>query len=363
MIDNAEPSVKDHISTGRESLPGIAAEGKFVRAMRGESFGVPPVWLMRQAGRYLPEYNAIRGKYDFITVCRTPELATEVTLQPIRRFGFDAAILFSDILIPFIPMGAGLSFDKGHGPRVGRPVRNSADLRLLREFDPREELADVIEAVRMIRTELRRETALIGFCGAPFTLACYLIEGGKPDPFTHVKRLMYGDPAAFSSLMERLATMTADYLIAMYEAGANTVQLFDTWAGVLSEREYRAVNLPVVKKIISRLKDKRIPSTYFALNGMHLLSAIDETGADAIGLDWRMPIDAARRVLKGKTLQGNLDPIVLLTNETTIRRETRRVLNEAQNGPFIFNLGHGIQPDTPIASVEVMLNTLRESRS
>lgn len=332
---------------------------KYLRAARGESMSVPPVWLMRQAGRYLPEYLAVRAQHDFVTVCRTPDLACEVTMQPIRRFGFDAAILFSDILIPAIPMGAGLHFDAGHGPVIDRPIREHRDVEAIREFEPRAELADVLTAIRQIRAELPQDKALIGFAGAPFTLACYLIEGGKPDPFKRTKRMMYGDPASFQLLLDKIAKMTAEYMRAMIEAGADAIQLFDTWGGVLTEEEYLAVNLPVLQRIFSELKPLNVPLTYFVLNGMHLDSTAS-TGASVVGLDWRMSIAKAReRFGANVALQGNLDPVLLQTDEATIRTRTRQILSQATGGGFIFNLGHGILPDTPIQSVEILLDEIR----
>ncbi len=332
---------------------------KFLRAAHGETLDTPPVWLMRQAGRYLPEYLAVRANNDFIKVCRTPDLACEVTMQPIRRFGFDAAILFSDILIPAIPFGAGLHFDAGHGPVIDRPVRERRDVDALRDFDPRTELADVLEAIKMIRHELADDKALIGFAGAPFTLATYLIEGGKPDPFKRTKRMMYSDPQSFTILLDKIADMTIEYMKAMIESGADSIQLFDTWGGILTDSEYRAVNLPVLQRIYTELQSLNVPLTYFVLNGMHLESTA-ETGATVYGLDWRMSITQARhRFGHDIALQGNLDPVLLLTDEHTIRTRTRAILDESGNRGFIFNLGHGILPDTPIHSVEILMDEIR----
>jgi len=342
--------------------PVAAATRPYLQAARGESLSVPPVWLMRQAGRYLPEYRAVRGENDFITVCLTPELACEVTLQPIRRFGFDAAILFSDILIPAIPLGCGLQFDSGHGPVIPKPIRKRDDVLSLRSFEPREELAEVLEAVTTLRRELPDETALIGFAGAPFTVATYLIEGGKPDPFKLTKQMMYGDAHAFNLLLEKLATMTVSYLRAQIEAGADALQLFDTWAGIMTDREFRDFNLPVLRRIFSELRSLDVPMTYFALNSMHL-DSVREVGATVYGLDWRMPFEQARqRFGSSVALQGNLDPILLLTDETTIRTRTREILREAGDRGHIFNLGHGILPQTPVSSVEILLDEIRAGK-
>ncbi|MCB2198823.1 uroporphyrinogen decarboxylase [bacterium] len=321
----------------------------------------PPVWLMRQAGRYLPEYNAIRANHSFLEVCHTPDLAAEVTLQPIRRFGFDASILFSDILVPLQPMGAELTFGKGHGPRIANTIRTAADLEQMKDIEPREALSEVLETVTILRRELPETVSLIGFAGAPFTLATYWIEGGKPDPFANVKRMQYAEPDAFRSLLDRLADMVSDYLIAQVEAGADAVQLFDTWAGILPDREFRQMILPSLQRILSRLREEDIPCTYFVRGSGHLVRSLGETGSDVVSLDWRTPLDEARDILpEGKVIQGNLDPTILLSgDESVIRRETRRVLNEAGDAPHIFNLGHGILPQTPIEAVEILLDEIR----
>jgi len=338
----------------------VRSNSSYLSAARGETVSPPPIWLMRQAGRYLPEYRELRSRYEFLDLCRTPELACEATLQPIRRFGFDAAILFSDILLPLVPMGADLSFGKNHGPRIANPLRDRSDVDNLKEFNPRDELANVLQAIRLIRAELPATTALIGFVGAPFTLTTYFIEGGKPDPFGNVKRMMYGDPTAFHTLLIKLAEMGADYLTAMVEAGADAVQIFDTWAGQLSAAEFRRVNLPILQMMFERLTTLDVPMTYFALGAMHLLAPIGECGCTVTGLDWRTPLQEARVLLGERiAIQGNLDPAILLTDENTIRRETGRILDEGKTHGHIFNLGHGILPQTPISSVEILLDEVR----
>jgi len=357
-IRTRDIATTDRIESSFSDMP-------YLRAANGERLAVPPVWLMRQAGRYLPEYNEIRRRHDFLAVCNTPELACEVTLQPIRRFGFDAAILFSDILVPLVPMGANLRFDKGHGPQIDNPVRTAAEVDKLRRIQPREDLPQVLEAIRLIRSKLPAQTALLGFAGAPFTLAAYWVEGGKPQPFANLMRLVYGDRPTFKSLMKKLADMVANYLTAMIESGANAIQLFDTWAGVLSESQFREINLPFVREIFDRLSSKQVPMTYFVHGGMHLLAAIKETGCSVVSLDWRTPFDEARSMMGPSiSLQGNLDPTVLLGGEEMIRGEVRRVVDEGnQRGGYIFNLGHGILPTTPIDSVHVMLDEIRNGRS
>jgi uroporphyrinogen decarboxylase len=332
----------------------------YLRAARGENLKTPPVWMMRQAGRYLPEYLELRAKHEFLEVCNTPELACEATLQPIRRFHFDAAILFSDILVPLVPMGIDLSFGKGHGPQIANPLRTKSDVDKLLDIEPRASLSHVLNAIRMIRAELPTDVALIGFAGAPFTLSAYMIEGGKPDPFANLKKMMYADRATFDALLNKLASMVSTYLAAMIEAGADAVQLFDTWSGILPEREFRVVNLPVLQKIFSSLKPLNVPMTYFVHGGAHLVGAMKDTGCSVASLDWRVSIPEARKMLGSNiALQGNLDPTVLLADENTIRRETRRVVEEGRGGGHIFNLGHGILPITPISAVEIMLNELR----
>jgi len=316
--------------------------------------------MMRQAGRYLPEYLAIRDKHSFLDVCHLPELACEVTLQPIRRFHFDAAILFSDILVPLVPMGADLSFGKGHGPQIANRIQTADDVAKVRKIDPLEQLPTVLTAVTMLRQELPVDVALIGFAGAPFTLATYWIEGGKPEPFAQLRRFMLASPTLFQQLLLKFADMVADYLIAQYQAGANAVQLFDTWAGILTENEYRTVVLPSVQLIFNRLNELNIPSTYYIRGSHHLISAMGETGATVISLDWRTPISSAIPQLRAnQVIQGNLDPTLLLADKPVIRQETRRILSQAVGHPHIFNLGHGILPSTPIWAVETMLDEIR----
>lgn len=330
----------------------------YLRAVHGEVLDTPPVWLMRQAGRYLPEYREIRAEHSFLEVCHTPELAREVTLQPIRRYGFDASILFSDILVPLAPMGAELTFSPG--PTIANPIREAAAVRDLTVLDPRADLGEVLEAVRLLRRDLPAETALIGFAGAPFTLATYWIEGGKPEPFAHVKRMMYAEPAAFDRLLHHLAEMVGEYLIAQAEAGADAVQLFDTWAGVLTEREFREHLLPALRDVFGMLREKGIPTTYFVKGSRHLLDAMVDSGADVISLDWRVAIADARAAAgPTRVLQGNLDPTLLLAGEEIIRRETRRILDEMRGQPHVFNLGHGILPMTPVEAVDWLLDEIR----
>ncbi len=334
---------------------------KYIKACRGENMKVPPVWLMRQAGRYLPEYRDVRKNNEFLKICNTPELACEVTIQPIRRFGFDASILFSDILIPLVPMGANLSFGAGEGPKIDPPIRTIKDIESLKQIDPQESLGFVLETIRMVRAELPKEVALIGFTGAPFTLATYLIEGGKPNPFANIKSLMYKEPQAFNMLLNKLKDMITVYLREMVSSGANAIQVFDTWAGILNQNDFKSVVLPVVRQIFDDLKDLDVPMTYFAHNGSHLLEDVKESGCSVASLDWRCSLKKAKGIFGADiALQGNLDPTILLGNENTVRSNVRRVIGEAAGtGGFVFNLGHGILPMTPISSVEIMLDEIR----
>jgi len=336
-------------------------KNKYLRACRGENMAIPPVWLMRQAGRYLPEYRAVREKYEFLEICNNPELACEVTIQPIRRFDFDAAILFSDILIPLVPMGANLSFGNGEGPRIDPPFRTLKEVENLKEVDPAQDLDFVLKSIKMIRSELPSKTALIGFCGAPFTLSTYMVEGGKPNPFANIKALMYKEPGAFDLLAEKLKNLVRVYLREMVKSGADAIQLFDTWAGILNPGDFTRFVLPSVKEIFDDLKDLGVPMTYFVHNGSHLLENVKECGSTVMGLDWRCSISRARAVLGNDiALQGNLDPTALLGDEKTVRGKVREILDESRGkGGFIFNLGHGILPVTPISSVEIMLDEIR----
>jgi uroporphyrinogen decarboxylase len=336
---------------------------KYIKACQGENMIIPPLWLTRQAGRYLPAYRAVREKHEFLQICNSPELACEVTIQPIRRFDFDAAILFSDILIPLVPMGANLTFGDGEGPRINPPFRSIKDIENLKEVDPSKDLDFVLESIEMIRSELPSKTALIGFCGAPFTLSTYMVEGGKPNPFANIKALMYKKPDAFGLLTEKLKDMVRIYLREMTNSGANAIQLFDTWAGVLSPGDFTNFVLPSVKEIFADLQNLNVPMTYFVHNGSHLMENLKETGSSVVGLDWRCSISHARAVLGNEiALQGNLDPTALLGDEKTVRTKVREILDESRGkGGFIFNVGHGILPVTPISSVEIMLDEIRSA--
>jgi uroporphyrinogen decarboxylase len=334
---------------------------RFLRACRREPVDRTPVWFMRQAGRYMAEYRALREKHSLLELCRTPELAVEVTLQPIRSFGFDAAILFSDLLIPLAPMGIPFDFQAGEGPVVERPVRSAADVLALRRFEPREDLGMVLEAIRHLRREL--QVPLIGFAGAPFTLASYAIEGGHSSNFARTKGLMYGEPATWHRLAGLLADVVADYLRAQVEAGAQALQLFDSWIGALDESDYREFVLPHVRRIFEALGDLGVPTIHFGTGTGHLLAVQREAGGTVIGVDWRTPIDEGwKRAGDGVAVQGNLDPTLLFAPRERLLARVDDVLRRAGDRPgHVFNLGHGILPGTPVEAVRAVVDHVHES--
>jgi uroporphyrinogen decarboxylase len=334
---------------------------RFLRACRREPVDQTPVWFMRQAGRYMPEYRALRERHSLLELCRTPELAVEVTLQPIRAFGFDAAILFSDLLIPLDPLGLPFDFHSGEGPVVEKPLRSRADVEALRRFEPREELGMVLEAIRLLRREL--EVPLIGFAGAPFTLATYAIEGGSSKNLARTKELMYGDPDTWHRLAELLAEVVADYLRAQVEAGAQAVQLFDSWIGALDEADYREFALPHVRRIFDGLEGLAVPQIHFGTATGHLLAVQREAGGTVIGVDWRTPLDEGwERAGDDVAVQGNLDPTLLFAPRERLLARVDDVLRRAGGRPgHIFNLGHGILPGTPVESVKAVVEHVHQA--
>jgi uroporphyrinogen decarboxylase len=327
----------------------------FMRACRRQPVERTPVWFMRQAGRYMPEYRAMKERHTFLEMCKTPDLAVEVTLQPIRALGVDAAILFSDILIPIEAMGVRLDFDPG--PRIHNPVRTRADVEALRVPRPEESVPFVLEAVRRLRAELPPDVPLLGFCGAPWTLANYVVEGGGAKEFTRMKQLFYEDPASAELLLDKLAATNAAYLRAQLEAGAQGVQIFDTWAGLLDPDDWARWSLPYVQKMIRTVRaapaGARAPIVYFARDTGSLLPLLQRSEADVLSLDWRVPLDEARRVLGDAAVQGNLDPVALFAPWPELQRRADLVLDRAGGRPgHIFNLGHGILVGTPVAHVQ-----------
>lgn len=326
---------------------------RFLRACRREPVDCTPIWLMRQAGRYMPEYRAIRERYSFLDMVKTPDVAAEVTLQPINAFGVDAGIIFADILPPLEGMGLHLTFEKGEGPVIHNPLRAAADIEALHQPDPRETTAYTLEAIRIVKRELADRLPLIGFSGAAFTLASYAIEGGSSRDFRHTKGLMYGNPDMWHALMEKLTTLISDYLRAQVEVGVNAIQIFDSWAGILAPGDYAEYVLPHVQQCIANVKECGVPIIYFGTDMNGLLPLLRQTGADVLGMDWRIALDDGwNQVGTEFAVQGNLDPNVLFAPWPEIERRASDILNRAAGRPgHIFNLGHGILTETPVEHV------------
>lgn len=328
----------------------------FLAACRSLPTPYTPVWLMRQAGRYLPEYREVRSRHDFLTMCRTPELAAEVTVQPLRRFPLDAAIIFSDILLPLQAMGMELSFSEEEGPRLS-PLRERRDVERLRPVEEAD-FDFLAQAIRLVCRELG-DTPLIGFAGAPFTLASYAVEGGASRLYLRAKRLMWEDPGLWEELMDRLVQAVEVALAVQVRAGARAVQIFDSWAGVLSPRDYRERVLPYSRRVIEGAKRLGVPVIHFVHNGGGFLELVAETGPDVVGLDWRVGLREARKRLNGLAVQGNLDPAVLLSTPRTIEEAVRAILEEAEGRPgHVFNLGHGVLKDTPPENVAFLVEAV-----
>jgi uroporphyrinogen decarboxylase len=335
----------------------VGLNDRFLRACRGLPVDRTPVWFMRQAGRYMPEYRAIRASHSLLEICAQPDLAAEVTLQPVRALGVDAAILFADILLPLIPMGLDLEFAAGEGPVIHNPIRAAADVAALRPVVVEDSLASVLETVRLVRRELEGNLPLIGFAGAPFTLASYLIEGGASRNFLRAKRLMYSEPETWHALLGKLAQVVGDYLLAQAQAGAQALQLFDSWVGALSPDDYTEYVLPHSRAVFQRLAAAGVPLIHFGVDTASLLPLMAQAGGDVIGLDWRTPLDWGWGQLgAGRAVQGNLDPIALFAPRPELERRVWRVLAQAAGRPgHIFNLGHGILPETPVDNVRAVV--------
>lgn len=326
---------------------------RFLKACRREPVDVTPVWFMRQAGRYMAEYRAIREQHTLLEICRAPDLAAEVTLQPVRRLEVDAAILFSDLLLPLEPMGLPFDFVKGEGPQIERPIESSADIDRLKLFEPREALAHVLEAVEVVQQELHGRVPLIGFAGAPFTLASYAIEGGHSNNFARTKSLMYGHPDAWHRLCDKFTSVVGDYLNAQIDAGVDAVQVFDSWVGTLSAADYREFVLPHSKRIFDAIAG-RVPTIHFGTGTATMFEELREAGGDVIGVDWRVPIDEAWEDIGfDRAVQGNLDPTLLLAPVDRLFAGADEVLHRAAGRPgHVFNLGHGVLPSTPLERVQ-----------
>ncbi len=332
----------------------------FLKACRGEKVDYTPVWLMRQAGRYMPEYQEVRSKVDFLTLCKTPELAAKVTLQPIDILGVDAAILFSDILIAVEAMGMPLEFHDKKGPVLGDPVRTKAGVDKLIIPDTEDSMPFVLDTIKILRKELK--VPLIGFSGAPWTLATYIIEGGSSKNFMHTKKMMYQNPGLFKVLMEKITATVVEYLSAQINAGAQAVQLFDSWAGILSPCDYENVIFPHVKAAIKSLKKFDVPVIYFVNDCAGLLKIVKKCGADVIGIDWRVDMaKAAKKLGKKYSIQGNLDPLVLFAPKEHIEDRVKDILFKAEPARgHIFNLGHGILPETPVENAIAMVEAVHK---
>jgi uroporphyrinogen decarboxylase len=331
----------------------------FLRACRLEPTEYTPVWLMRQAGRFLKEYRSLRRQYPFLTLCKTPELATQVTLLPIERLGVDAAIIFADILLPLEPMGIDLEFSKGEGPVIHNPIHTRDDVEKLRSIEAAEDLPFVMAAIRSVCRELKGRIPLIGFSGAPFTLASYLIEGGSAKDFVRTKSLMYEDPPCWHRLMEKLSAVVIAYLNAQIGAGAGVVQFFDTWAGCLSPHDYEEFVLPHSQRVLQALSAKA-PAIHFATGTAGLLEHLKAAGGDIIGIDWRIDLDEAwQRLGYDVGIQGNLDPAALFGPPEQIEKRVAAILHAAGGRPgHIFNLGHGVLPQTPEENVITMVEAV-----
>ncbi len=336
----------------------------FLTACRREPVPYTPVWLMRQAGRYQKEYRALREKYSFLEMCKTPELAARVTLLPVEQLKVDAAIIFADILLPLEPMGIDFEFAKDEGPVFHQPIRNMKQINALRIIEPEEDMPFLMEAIRTVRRELEGKIPLIGFSGAPFTLASYVIEGGHSKNYILTKEMMYRDRPAWHGLMEKLADVLIRYLNSQVRAGAQALQLFDSWVGCLSPQDYEEYVLPYSKKVFDNV-DKRVPLIHFATTSSTLLEGMKRAGGDVIGLDWRVDLrEAWGRIGHDVAVQGNLDPVVLFGPVDQIEKEVKRILERAEGRPgHVFNLGHGILPNTPVDNVVRLVDAVHEYSS
>ena len=333
-------------------------DSTFLKALRREPVSHTPIWIMRQAGRYLPEYRRVRDKVTFLELCKTPELACQVTVEAQARLGVDAAILFADILLILEPMGMHLEFAKGEGPVLHNPLRDAARVDGFRKVDPKESLGYVLDTVKLVRAALPGDIPLIGFSGAPFTLASYMIEGGSSKNFLETKSFMYREPAAWHRLMALIADNVGRYLVAQVDAGAQALQLFDSWVGHLSPSDYRQFVLPHTQAVFRALPPG-VPTIHFGVGTSTLIELMAEGGGDVIGVDYHQELDAAWARLPNKGVQGNLDPVALFADRALIEARVRRILDQAAGRPgHVFNLGHGILPGTPVdgalATVELV---------
>lgn len=334
---------------------------RFLRACLRQPVDCTPVWFLRQAGRYMPEYQAVRRRHSLLEICKSPELAADVTITAAEKLDVDAAIIFADLLLPLEPMGLDFEFEAGEGPVVHRPIRNASDVAALRT-DRITDLGYVGEAIHRVARHFGDAKGIIGFCGAPFTLASYMIEGGGSRNYIETKRLMYSEPSAWRELMEKLTSVLAEFAAQQVEAGADVIQIFDSWVGTLAVTDYREYVLPHCKPLIQRIQATGVPVIYFGVNTTALLPSMGETKADVIGLDWRVPLDKGRRAVGERcAVQGNLDPIALFAPEAVLHKQVRDILVSAEGKPgHIFNVGHGIVPGTPVENVQKVVRWVRE---
>ncbi len=338
-----------------------APNSRFVRACRCEPVDVTPIWLMRQAGRYMAEYRAVRKKHSILEICKTPSIAAEVTITAAERLDVDAAIIFADLLLPLEVMGLPFRFEAGEGPVIESPLRSAKDVEALQTHRAGE-LSYVSESIAQVVKHFGTKLPVIGFCGAPFTLASYMIEGGGSRNYIHTKKMMYTQPAAWQSLMKKLVDVLASYAADQVTAGADALQIFDSWVGCLSVEDYRQYVLPFATDLVRRLQKTAAPIIYFGTDTATLLPSMKETGAEVIGVDWRFPLDQAWSGLNYKgAVQGNMDPVLLFAEQSEIRERTDLILKQAGGRPgHIFNLGHGILPETPVDNVRALVDFVRE---
>jgi len=367
LLPVLSPALSDDLSA-RSGLPMVSDPGepltggcRFVRACLRQPVDRTPVWFLRQAGRYMPEYQAVRRHHSLLQICKNPELAAEVTITAAEKLDVDAAIIFADLLLPLEGMGLDFEFLAGEGPVIHHPVRTAEDVGNLRT-DRAAELGYVAEAIGKVVAHFEDRIGIVGFCGAPFTLASYMIEGGGSRNYIHTKSLMYREPSVWQLLLEKLASVLAEYAAQQVEAGADVIQIFDSWAGALSPADYRDFVLPVTTGLVRKVQALGVPVIYFGVDTATLLPAMRETGADVIGLDWRVPLDQGWSALgHAVAVQGNLDPIALFAPDELLRERVRQILAQAGGRPgHIFNLGHGIVPGTPVENVQRVVKYVRE---
>ncbi len=363
-VDNRTGAGNASAASGDAGLDAAARQAlhdsPFMRACRREPVPHTPVWLMRQAGRYMREYREVRARTSFLELCKTPELAAEVTVYAAERLSVDAAIIFADILLIIEPMGLDLEFSKGEGPVIHNPVRTARDTERLREVEDVGALDYVYQAINLTRRALRSDVPLIGFAGAPFTLASYIIEGGASKNYVHTKTLMHNEPSAWHAMMRLIARALSRYLNAQIAAGAQAVQLFDSWVGCLSPDDYREYVMPHVRSVIENVAPG-VPVIHFGTGTATLLELMREAGGDVIGLDWRVRLDEGWRRLGDVAVMGNLDPVLLFSDVEVVKREAGKILDSAAGRPgHIFNLGHGILPETPVENVIALVDYVHE---